>query len=266
MPSTFTNTSYPLLQIGHLRLIETMPQSDTTTVPDYLIELWNLNLNHRPNTYSPLIIPLIRISIAYQRILNNGQHIQILRKLISIVGTPKLTVSIKLEVVQYLRHVAVKYFTVEYQNEILKSIRQLFQKNLFIDPDPIVRNAAFIAYAGVMGAVQHDVIQPDHITDDTNVRKQKRSTVSRDEQMKFLQELCTHSIQHECTDDKTSSLPTNDGSLDGRNAANEVLMKEIIDRMRRDARELMELNQVIRLKDTFCKDISSIQQDLASLK
>ncbi|KAG4078590.1 hypothetical protein HA402_003237, partial [Bradysia odoriphaga] len=90
--------------IEHLRLLETMPQSNATSVPAYLIELWNLNFSHRPKTYSPLIVTLIRITIPYQRCLDNSQHLQILRKLSAIVNSPSVTIFLQLEVMHYLRH------------------------------------------------------------------------------------------------------------------------------------------------------------------
>lgn len=256
-------TNRPHFQIEHLRLLETMSQSNNP-VPDYLIELWNLNFSNQPNKYSPLIISLIRIAILYQHKLNNSQHCQILQKLSAIAGSPNVTFLVKLETLNYLRHIAIKYFTVEYQNDILKSIRQLFNKSL-IDSDPIVKKAAFIIYARVILEAQHEDIQPDHITGDENVKmellnfmnKHRTLTKSRDEQIIFLRELSTTSLRHECVEAK---IPDDQSQ---ENGSSEIRVKEIIDRMQSDTKELIELNQKNRLAEEFCKIIEGIRQELA---
>lgn len=247
-----------------------------TTVPDYLFELWNLNFNHQPNKFSPLIIPLIRISIAYQRQLNNSQHFQILQKLTSIAAAPNVSVLLKLEMLNYLRHIAVKYFTVEYQKDILKSIRLLFNKS-FIDADLIVKKTAFNVYVRVKDDVQHEDILPDNITDDETVRMEilnfmnKRRTTAnrRDEEVKFSQELSLHSIRHVCAGSKFHSTDADDDNNDDRlqeHEANESEMREIIARMQNDTKKLMECNQKHRLTEEFCKNIACIREELGSLK
>lgn len=267
----FTNvfTNRKPFQLEHLRLLETMSQSNSP-VPDYLIELWSLNLNHQPNKYSPLIVALIRISLAYRQKLNNSQHCQILQTLTTIAGSAKVTIVVKLEILNYLLHIAVKYFTVECQSDILKSIRQLFNKSL-IDSDPIVKKAAFITYARVIIEAKHEVIQPDQIIDDENVKMEllnfmqnhKTLTKSHDEQMLFLQELSTLSLRrHECVAPERSST---DDRLQ-ENDSNEVRVKAIIDRMRSDTKELMELSRKHRLTEEFCKNIECIRQDLALIQ
>lgn len=239
-------------------------------VPDNLIELWALNFNCHPNQFSPLIISLIRISIAYQQWLNNGQHLQILRKLTSIAGTPNVSIFLKLEILIYLGHVAVKYFTVECQNDILESIRLLFNKS-FIDSDPIVKKAAFIVYRRVIAEAKHEDIFLEHITDDEIVKmelfnfmkKHKTLTKSRDEEIEFLHELSTHSIRHHYGSPKlysteADSLPENDSK--------QLEMRQIIGRIQSETRKLLDLNKNQQLTDEFCKNISSIRQELASLK
>lgn len=243
-----------------------------TNVPDYLVEFWNLNLDHRPNEYAPLIIPLIRITIQYQQGLNSSQHYQILRKLATIVSSPNVTVFVRLEVVHYIRHVAIKYFTVEYQNECLKLIRQIFNKS-FVDSDPIVKKTAFLSYAKVMGRLQHENIHPDHITDDPNVKielvgfinKQTNLTTTRDEQMKFLHELNSHHFQQNFAG--RTMVSSNIMVSSDENDSNEIKrMGEIIKQLRSDTKELTELNRKINLSEEFCKDIASIRQELALLK
>lgn len=257
----------PVFQIEHLRLLETMSQTNTP-VPDYLIELWNLNLDHQPNIYSPLIIPLLRSSIVFQRQLSNRQHFQILRKLTDIAGSPNVTIFLKLEILKYLRHIAIKYFTVEYQNDILKSIRQLFHKS-FTDSDVIVKRTAFIVYARVIIEAQHDIL-PDSIAGDESmkmelfnfIKKTKNEAKSRAEQIKFLHELSSYSIRHERAAPTTVSSAEDDDHLQ----VNEVRMGEIISRMQSDTKELMELNRKHELTKEFCANIASIRQELSLLK
>lgn len=239
-----------------------------TTVPEYLIELWKLNFNHQPNKYSSLIIPLIRISIAYHRKLNNSQHSLILQKLTAIAGSTNVTTFLKLEILNYLRHIAGKHFTVEYQNDILKSIRQLFNKS-FIDPDPIVKKTSFTYYARVVMEAQHENILLDNVTDDESVKmelfdfikKKKILMKSRDEQRTFLKELSSPSMRHECA----PVVPSDDDNLQKENL-NEIRMKEIIDRIKGDMKELMELNQKQKLTAEICENIASIRRDLDSIK
>ncbi|XP_037040457.1 uncharacterized protein LOC119077371 isoform X2 [Bradysia coprophila] len=259
--------------IEHLRLLETIPQSKAISVPTYLLELWNLNLIHRPKTYSPLIVTLIRISMAYQRCLNNSQHLQILRKLSAIVNSSSVTIFLQLEVLHYLRHVAINYFSVEHQRDILQLIRQLFNKG-FADPDPIVRKAAFIAYVRVFSEANNEDFQLDNVTGDENVKMelfdfmQSRGTNSKrcraELQIKFLRELGSCSIQHDCNVGVTTSQPNNGSGSDCN--SDDIRTKEIIDRMADDAKELIALNRRIRLTDDFCKRIASIRQELALLE
>lgn len=249
-----------------------MSQADTT-VPDYVFELWNLNFNHQPNKFAPLIIPLIRISIAYQRQLNNSQHFHILQKLTSIAAAPNVDVLLKLEMLNYLRHIAVKYFTVEHQNDILKSIRLLFNQS-FIDADPIVKKAAYIVYVRVIVDVQHEDILPDYITDDETVKreilnfmnKRKIAAKSRGDEMKFSHELSLHSIRHVCAGSKFHSTDADDDDRLQEHEANESEMKAIIVRMQSDTNKLTEWNRKHRLTEEFCKNIAWIREELASLK
>lgn len=171
---------------------------------------------------------------------------------------------LKLETLNYLRHTAIRFFSVEYQNDILTSIRQLFRKS-FVDVDAIVKRAAFVTYARVMVDAQHDIF-PDGVADDESVQTElfdfikmtKRTTKSRDEELKFMQELNSHSILHECA---ASTAPTDDRlRFDG------IRMKEIIGRLQSDTKELMELNQRHELTDEFRTNVASIRQELALLK
>lgn len=218
-----------------------------------------------------MIIRLIRISIAYKYNLNNHQHFHILQTINTIARTDDLKIVLKLEILNYLRHVGIKYFTVEYQNEILKSIRQLF-KRYFIDLDPIVKQVAFSIYAQVMAQAQHDAITIDDITDDESLKTElynfieMKTTLSKaDEQMKFTSELSSYWSKHECPGTKVSVNDDDDNGFQ-RNHLKEIQGKEIIDRIQSDTKLLMALNENYKFRKEFYENIANIIEQLALIK
>lgn len=247
-----------------------MSETTETTVPDYLIKLWKLDFNQQTNKYSPLIIPLIRISVVYKKALNNMQHFHILQTLTGIAYTPNLKFVLKYEILKYLRHIAIKYFTIEYQNDILKSIRQLFNKS-FVDSDPMVRQVAFTVYGQVIVEAQHDNLTPDDITDDESLKielsnfivKPNTSTKTLHEQMEYLSKLSTYSSKHECLGPQLSA--SDDDGFESSHSI-DIRIKEIIDRMQSDTKELIELNRNNKLKKEFRENIENIRQELMFVK
>lgn len=233
-----------------------MSPSNVSSPPDYLFQLWSLHLHGSPNKFSSLIAALIRISILYEGNLNNNQHFLILRKLIAIIDTPNVNISIKLEVLQYLRHITTKYFTVEHQNDILSYIRQLFNRS-FTDSNPIVKSAAFAVYAGAMNDIKHENIHPDHITDDQNVKI---------ELMDFMKKQGKSIERWNDSIPTRRTMPSNDCDVNGLEPSERIRMREIVKRIQIDAKELMELNGKVKLTEEMSKDIASICLELASVK
>lgn len=246
-----------------------MSQATETAVPDFLIKLWKLNFNQHTNKYSPLVISLIRITIVYRQTLKNSQHFQILRSLIEITSSPNLQVSVKLEILNYLSHMATRHFTVEYQNDILRSIRQLFNRH-FIDSDPVVRGAAFTIYAQVMCQAQHEDITLDQLTDNEALKmelfnfieRNKTMNKTQDERIKFISELSSYSSQHKCVELK---LSVNDEGC-RENDTVMIRMKELIDRMQNDTKELIKLNQTKKLTNELSINIANVRKKLALIK
>ncbi|KAJ6644585.1 hypothetical protein Bhyg_09554, partial [Pseudolycoriella hygida] len=154
--------------IEHLHLMGTMSPTNNS-VPGYLMDLWNLNFNHQLLKFSSLITSLIKISIVHKEQLENNEHRFILQKINSIAGTSNITTVLKIEIITYLSHIAMKYFAVECLQDIEMLIRQLFSK-LCVDSDAVVKRIAFTAYAKVVNEAKHDGIGLDHITDDVSLK------------------------------------------------------------------------------------------------
>lgn len=166
----------------------------------------------------------------------------------------------------YLRHIAIKYFTLEYQNDILKLIRQLFNKH-FVDPDPIVKEVAFTIYGQVISDAQHENLTADDITDDESLKMELYNFITRNntstrtvhEQMEFLAQLSMYSSQHECVEPEISS--SHDEGFHSNEIMN-VRIKEIIDRMKSDTKELIALHRDNKLTKEFCENIRSVREEL----
>lgn len=241
-------------------------------VPEYLIKLWKLNFIPQPNKYSSLIITLIRNSISFERNLTNHQSYQILQALIAITDTPNLSSVLKLEILNYTGHISIKYFTIEYQNEIINSICQLFNRSLN-DSDPIIKQIAFDAFARVAISVQHDAIVPGCINDNVSLKVELSDFIKKngcvvkfpDQRQTFLEHLRSYSFQHKCDGTMVEPQLSNhdDRNLNDNRNKN---IPEIIKRMHSDANDLIELNKIHKLTKAYRDDILKITDQLVLLK